>query len=39
MRRLVRSPAAGTFHAVRLIGDIVQAGDVVGYVADLPAPR
>jgi xanthine dehydrogenase accessory factor len=37
MRRLVRSPAAGTFHAARRIGEIVQAGDAVGTVGDLPA--
>ncbi len=29
-------PAAGVFRAARAIGDIVSAGDVIGYAGDTP---
>jgi len=35
-QRIVRSPAAGTFRGVARIGDLVEAGDVVGYVDGEP---
>lgn len=35
-RRLLRAPAEGVFRAVRAIGDLVQAGDVVARVDDAP---
>ena len=35
-QRVVRSPAAGAFGTVAEIGDLVVAGDVVGYVGDQP---
>jgi xanthine dehydrogenase accessory factor len=34
--RVLRAPAAGTFRAVKAIGDLVQAGDVVGRVGEAP---
>ena len=33
--RVLRAPGDGYFHPVRRIGDLVQAGDVVGYVNDM----
>lgn len=30
--RVVYSPACGEFHSVKMIGDPVQAGDIIGYV-------
>ena len=35
-QRVVRSPAAGTFRADADIGDLVAAGDIVGYVDGQP---
>jgi xanthine dehydrogenase accessory factor len=35
-QRVVRSPAAGAFRTVADIGDLVKAGDVVGYVGEEP---
>lgn len=35
-RRLLRAPSAGVFHDGRQIGALVKAGDVVGFVGDLP---
>jgi len=32
VERVVRAPAAGVFHALRAIGDVVEAGDVLGNV-------
>lgn len=34
--RVLRAPAAGVFHPTHAIGDLVQAGDVVGEVAGQP---
>lgn len=34
--RVIHSPAAGTFRSDRAIGDIVRAGDVIGYAGDTP---
>lgn len=34
--RVLRSPADGVFRGTRQIGDTVAAGDIVGYVGDLP---
>ena len=34
--RVIHSPAAGVFRSDRAIGDIVSAGDVIGYVGDTP---
>ncbi len=34
--RVLRAPAGGVFSGVRLIGDRVAAGEVLGYVADEP---
>ena len=34
--RVLRAPADGVFEGVRRIGDVVEAGDVVAYVADKP---
>lgn len=34
--RLLRSPAAGPFHGVREIGDIVKAGDLIATVGETP---
>ena len=35
-RRLLRAPQDGTFRALRRIGEIIEAGTVVGHVGDLP---
>jgi len=35
-RRVLRAPAAGSFRAVRAIGDRVRAGEVVAYAGDAP---
>lgn len=35
-RRLLRAPAEGIFRTVRAIGDVVQVGQVVAYVGDVP---
>jgi len=37
-RRVVRSPAAGVFRCVARIGDLVEAGALIGYVDDEPVP-
>ena len=34
--RVIHSPAAGVFRSDRAIGDIVSAGDVIGYADDTP---
>ncbi|MFR3925618.1 MAG: selenium-dependent molybdenum cofactor biosynthesis protein YqeB [Collinsella sp.] len=34
--RVIHSPAAGVFRSDRAIGDIVSAGDVIGYAGDTP---
>ena len=34
--RVIHSPAAGVFRSDRAIGDIVSAGDVIGYAGDSP---
>ena len=34
--RVIHSPAAGVFRSDRAIGDIVRAGDVIGYAGDTP---
>lgn len=34
--RVLRAPDSGVFRGTRQIGDIVEAGDVVGYVGDKP---
>ena len=34
--RVIHSPAAGVFRSDRTIGDIVSAGDVIGYAGDTP---
>ena len=34
--RVFRAPAAGRFHVRKEIGELVEAGDVVGYVDDVP---
>ena len=34
--RVIHSPAAGVFRSDRVIGDIVSAGDVIGYAGDAP---
>lgn len=34
--RVIHSPAAGVFRSNRTIGDIVSAGDVIGYAGDMP---
>lgn len=34
--RVIHSPAAGMFRSDRTIGDIVSAGDVIGYAGDTP---
>ena len=34
--RVIHSPAAGVFHSSRSIGDIVHAGDVIGYAGETP---
>ena len=34
--RVIHSPAAGIFRSERTIGDIVHAGDVIGYAGDTP---
>ena len=34
--RVIHSPAAGVFRSARAIGDIVSAGDVIGYAGDTP---
>lgn len=36
VRRLIRAPQEGVFMGEKKIGDLVQAGDVVGYVNDIP---
>lgn len=36
INRLLRAPIAGAFRSVRQIGDLVAAGETVGYVADSP---
>ncbi len=36
IRRLIKAPKAGTFRGVRQVGEIVEAGDVVGYVDEVP---
>jgi xanthine dehydrogenase accessory factor len=36
LERLVKAPRAGRFRAVRLIGDVVRAGEVLAYVDDEP---
>ncbi len=33
---VIHSPAAGVFRSDRAIGDIVRAGDVIGYAGDTP---
>jgi xanthine dehydrogenase accessory factor len=35
-RRVLRAPAEGIFQTVRAIGDVVQVGEVVAYVGDVP---
>ncbi len=35
-RRLLRAPAEGVFQTVRAIGDVVQVGEVVAHVEDVP---
>ena len=34
--RVLRAPADGVFTAARRIGDMVEAGDIAGFVADIP---
>ena len=34
--RVIHSPAAGVFRSDHTIGDIVSAGDVIGYAGDTP---
>ena len=34
--RVIHSPSAGIFHSDHAIGDIVEAGDVIGYAGDAP---
>ena len=34
--RVMHSPCEGVFRGCRTIGDIVQAGDIIGYVGDTP---
>ena len=34
--RVIHSPAAGVFRSDHVIGDIVSAGDVIGYAGDSP---
>lgn len=36
--RVLRAPADGIFHPRRKIGDLVQAGEIVGLVDDVPLP-
>ncbi|MBQ7529404.1 EF2563 family selenium-dependent molybdenum hydroxylase system protein [bacterium] len=36
VRRLIRAPISGTFKAIKKLGDIVEAEDVVGYVDGVP---
>lgn len=36
--RVLYSPAAGTVHAVKCIGDIVQEGEVIAYIDSEPVP-
>lgn len=36
--RVLRAPAAGTFHSQRAIGDMVRRSDIVGHVAGHPVP-
>ena len=36
IRRLIKAPKEGAFRGVRQVGEIVEAGDVVGYVDDVP---
>ena len=36
--RVIHSPCAGTFHAVRKIGDIVGKGETIAFVDDTPVP-
>jgi xanthine dehydrogenase accessory factor len=35
-RRVLRAPAEGIFRTVRAIGDVIQVGEVVAYVGDVP---